>query len=70
MTVGWTVFEILINIYQSVIYLLFLKKCVPITRSSRLADCVCVVACARFLTLYLFVDIPFTDSVNVIIYFL
>lgn len=70
MTVGWTVFEILINIYQAVIYLLFLKKCVPITRSSRLADCLCVVACAGFLTLYLFFDIPFTDSFNVIIYFL
>lgn len=70
MTIGWMIFEIAVNLFQSIIYLLFLKRCIPAAKESKIADFLCVTACAGFFTLYLFFDISVTDSVNVIIYFI
>jgi len=70
MTAGWIVFEIAINVFQALLFLHFLKSCVPITRPSRVADAVCVLACAGFYTLYLFFDIGITDSVSATIFFI
>lgn len=70
MTVGWIIFEIAINLYQSLLYLFFLKNCVPLAKSSKAMDILCVLACAGFYTLYLFFDIAVTDSLNVLILFL
>ena len=70
MSIARILFEISVNLFQSTIYMLFLKKCVPITRDNKLADLACVIACTAFFTLYLFFDIPVTDSLNVVIYFI
>ncbi|MEF9879614.1 MAG: GHKL domain-containing protein [Clostridia bacterium] len=69
MTVGWMIFEVAINLFQSILYLFFLKSCVPLAKKSWLADCFCVTACAVFYSLYLFWNIPVTDSLNVLIFF-
>ncbi len=70
MTVGWTIFEIAVNFYQSVLCLFFLKSCVPIQRPSRIGDALCVAACTAFYTLYLFFDISITDSLSVLLFFI
>ena len=62
-------FEISINLYQSIICVYFLKRCVPVENTVKIADCLCVAACTAFLTLYLFFDIAVTDSINAIIFF-
>lgn len=69
MTIGWMLFEISINLYQSIICVYFLKRCVPVENTVKIADCLCVAACTAFLTLYLFFDIAVTDSINAIIFF-
>lgn len=66
---NWTAFEIAVNVYQSLLCLYFLKRCVHIHRPSLLKDSLCVLALAGFLTLYLFFDIPFSDVAGALIHF-
>ena len=44
MTIGWMLFEISINLYQSIICVYFLKRCVPVENTVKIADCLCVAA--------------------------
>lgn len=67
MSFGWSVFEILINLYQAGLFVYFLKRCVPIAKNSKWADVLCVLCCAGFYTLYLYFEIPVTDSVHAVI---
>ena len=66
----WTIFEIGINLFQSSLYLFFLKSRSHISKPSKAADWVCVLTCTAFYTLYLFFDIPITDSVHIIFLFI
>ncbi len=69
MSIPWIVFEIGINLFQSSLYLYFVKSRVRISRPSKIADAVCILACTAFYTLYLFFDIAITDSIHIVIYF-
>ena len=66
----WIIFEIGINLFQSSLYLFFLKSRSHISKPSKVADWVCVLTCTAFYTLYLFFDIPITDSVHIIFLFI
>lgn len=70
MSTVWTLFEIGINLFQSVICLYFIKSRVRISKPSKAADIVCVGVCTIFYTLYLFWDIPVTDSINIFLFFI
>ncbi len=61
MSMAWMIFEISVNLYQSLLCMYFLKHCVQIHRPSVVKDGLSVLALTGFLTLYLFFDIPFSD---------
>lgn len=66
---AWTLFEIAVNLYQSLLCMYFLKHCVTIHRPSVVKDTLSVLALTGFLTLYLFIEIPFSDAMGALIHF-
>lgn len=66
---AWTIFEIGVNLYQSLLCYYFLKHCVNISRPSIWKDCLVVLSLAGFLTLYLFFDVPFSDVWGALFHF-
>ena len=58
----WTLFEILINVYQGALMVYFLRRQLRMKRKGPIPDVVCVGAVALFFSLYLFWDIPILDT--------
>ena len=65
----WLSFEIGINLFESILFLYFFKSIVSVRKNSLVADCLCILTYTSFLTLYLFFDIPVTDSIGCLIFF-
>lgn len=63
-------FEIGINVFQACVYFYFLKSRLQFSRKTYGADALCVLSYALFLSAYLLWDIPVTDSVAGVIFFL
>lgn len=56
MALGWTIFEILINCFQSALILLYVKHCFPHSCASRLGDILLFTSCSAFLSAFLFIN--------------
>ncbi len=69
-SLNWIAFEIGVNIFQSFLYLYFFKNRLGIPKGTKGADVLCVVSYTTFLTSYLFFDIPVSDCVGGLIYFI
>lgn len=70
MSSGWVAFEIVINLFQSVLFLWFVKSRSHIIRTSKMPDVIAVMACTAFYTLCLFVSIPVSDSIDMLIFWI
>lgn len=70
MSVNWLVFEIGINLFQTCLYFYFFKERLQFSKRTICADAICIVTYTLFLSAYLFFEIPFPDSVGMIILFL
>lgn len=57
----WTLFEILVNVYQAFLMVYFLRRCLHPKRSVHVGDFLCAAGVSGFFTLYLFFDIPVSD---------
>ena len=68
-SIFWLSFEIGINLFESILFLYFFKNIVFIQKDSLVADCLCALTYTTFLTSYLFFDIPISDSIGGIIFF-
>ena len=64
----WVFFEIAINLFQSGLFLWFIKSRSHISRPSKVADFLAVTACTAFYSLYLFVPVPISDSFDMLIF--
>lgn len=58
----WTLFEILVNIYQGFLMVYFLRRQLNIRHKNPIPDVLCVGAIALFYSLYLFWDVPLLDT--------
>lgn len=58
----WTAFELLINLFQALLLLLFMKGRLHISRRHRLHDALCILAITLYLSAYLFYPVPFADT--------
>ena len=67
---GWTVFEILINIYQGFLFIYFINRVTHAGKHPVWIDAVSIGIITIFLSLYLFIDIPFIDTVVFIVPFI
>lgn len=67
MTAAWLIFEIAINVFQSCLFLAFLKSRVTLVRPSKCADLFCVLGYTLFFTTYLHWDVPITDCAGALI---
>lgn len=63
----WTLFEILINIFEGYLILYYTKSKITICRRSFCLDTACVLCCAGFFSLFLFFDMPSVDMLVFII---
>lgn len=66
---AWTLFEVGINLFQSILFLLFLKSKIHIIRNNRLADVGVVLISTAFLSAYLFYSIPIPDTFGCLFFF-
>lgn len=69
-SIFWLSFEIGINLFESILFVYFFKSIVFVRRNSLIADGLCCLTYTAFLTLYLFFDIPITDCIGCIIFFI
>lgn len=58
----WTAFELLINLFQALLLLLFMKGRLHISHRHRVQDALCILAAAAYLSAYLFYPIPIADT--------
>lgn len=58
----WTVFEVIINFFQAVLILIFMKSRLHISKPPRIWDAICIASITLFFSLYLFIDLPFPDT--------
>ena len=58
----WTAFELLINLFQALLLLVFMKGRLHISRRHRLHDALCILAVTLYLSAYLFSPVPFADT--------
>ena len=58
----WNLFEISINALQAFLMIFFMKNKLPVRRSNRLWDIGFILIITVFLSLYAFVQVPFTDT--------
>lgn len=58
----WTAFEIAVNFFQAVLMLVFMKSRLHISKPHRTEDALCVMAIAVFFSLYLFIELPISDT--------
>lgn len=65
---GWLLFEIGINAFESCLYLFFLKSRLLFSRKTYLADTLCILCYTLFLSMYLFFDLPFSDTFGAVIF--
>lgn len=70
MSSGWVVFEIMINLFQAILFLGFVKSRAHIIRSNKIADVLAVIACTIFYSLFVFWPMPFSDSFNILIFWI
>lgn len=58
---SWILFEILINLFEAWLILYFIKSRIHIVRNSFLLDSICIMCCATYYSLYLFIEMPAND---------
>ena len=58
----WTAFELLINLFQSILLLLFIKGRLHISRARKAYDAIFILSVTGYLSAYLFYPVPFTDT--------
>jgi len=58
----WVVFEVLINLLQAVLLLLFMKGRLHMSRRHKAHDALCILAVTAYLSAYLFYPVPFADT--------
>lgn len=63
----WTIFEVSVNLFQSLLILYFIKSRIHIVKSHPWADALCVSCCTLYLSIQLFIDLQIDDSVIMII---
>lgn len=66
----WNSLEVSVNFFEAFIFLYFFKSRINICKKSIIADTICLVSYTAFLSLYLFFDIPFPDSLGGVIFIL
>lgn len=66
---AWDIFEIGVNLFESLLFLFFIKNRLHIVRRNLAADLICISAYTAFLSLYTFFPISIPDSVGAIILF-
>lgn len=52
----WTIFEILINCFQGLLILFYVKQCFLHSRVSRFGDILLFISCSAFLSIFLFIN--------------
>lgn len=67
---SWDIFEIGVNLFESLLFLFFIKNRLNIAKKSLPADLICVGAYTAFLSLYTFFPISIPDSVGGVILFI
>lgn len=65
----WNAFEIGVNLFEAILFLLFLKNRLHIARKKPLADFLCAGAYTAFLSLYVFYPVPVPDTAGCLILF-
>lgn len=66
----WLSFEIAINLFESILFVHFFKSIIYVRKNSLIADGFCALTYTAFLTLYLFFDIPISDSIGCFIFYI
>lgn len=67
---GWTLAEIIVNLYQGWLIVYFMGKVLTPQRGTPWSDLSCALAIGVWYTLYLYLDVPVTDTVVFILPFL
>lgn len=65
----WDIFEIGVNLFESLLFLFFIKNRLHIVKRNLAADLICISTYTVFLSLYTFFPISIPDSVGAIILF-
>ena len=68
--IAWLIFEVSINLFQSCLYLYFVKSRLNIVRNTLQGDILCISIYTLFLSSYLFFSIPVSDSIGCVVFFL